>query len=246
MLHNHQGCHQWGASRWDLIHAVRTVCDAGRCFGISDHLYRSDLLHLGANKVVLKLPQLCNHQTQLPMPSGGRGTCNSHHKIEYSSLFTLQYFECYKRVISTGKLKIYTIDGSKYCAKNKCNTVWTPPWRYKHPSCGANRSSDVGVTVNINTEYNLIAINRIIKCISSDLGTKYCQVLESCAVYTAPPVLSKRSLVAQVGVYLASRCIWMRRQLFLQYSCGTSISDWAFTKPSPWHNSGCTQCCKCS
>jgi len=59
---------------------------------------------------------------------------------------------------STGKLKIYTIDGSKYCAKNECNTMIIAPRRHTHPSSGANRPSDVAVTVNINAEFNLSLI----------------------------------------------------------------------------------------
>jgi len=57
--------------------------------------------------------------------------------------------------ISAGKLRIYTIDGSKYCAKNECNTTITAPRRHKHPSSGANTPSDFAVTVNINAEFNL-------------------------------------------------------------------------------------------
>jgi hypothetical protein len=51
--------------------------------------------------------------------------------------------------ISIRKLKIYTIDGSMYCAKNECNTMRIAPTRYKDPSSSANRPSDVAVTVNI-------------------------------------------------------------------------------------------------
>jgi len=40
--------------------------------------------------------------------------------------------------ISIGKLKIYTIDGSKYCAKNKCNAMRIEPRRHNDPSSGAN------------------------------------------------------------------------------------------------------------
>jgi hypothetical protein len=61
-------------------------------------------------------------------------------------------------VISTAKLKIYTIDGSKYCAKKECNTMIIVPRRHKHPSSGANRPSDIAVTVNINAEFNLSLI----------------------------------------------------------------------------------------
>jgi hypothetical protein len=55
-------------------------------------------------------------------------------------------------------LKIYTIDGSKYCANNECNTMIIMPRRYKDPSSGANRPSDIAVTVNINAEFNLSLI----------------------------------------------------------------------------------------
>jgi len=57
--------------------------------------------------------------------------------------------------IPTGKLKIYTIDGSKYCAKNECNMMIIAPRRHKRPSSSANRPPDVAVTVNINAEFNL-------------------------------------------------------------------------------------------
>jgi len=52
-------------------------------------------------------------------------------------------------------MKIYKIDGSKYCAKNECNTMISMPEWHKHPSSGANSLSDVGVSVNINAEFNL-------------------------------------------------------------------------------------------
>ena len=89
-VHNYQAPHEWGNLRRDLGHAVRTVCDAGRCFGISYHFYHSDLVHLGANWVVLKLSRLCNHPTWLPIPSSGQSTCNWWHGIENTSLFTLR------------------------------------------------------------------------------------------------------------------------------------------------------------
>jgi len=50
---------------------------------------------------------------------------------------------------------IYTIYGSNYCAKNECNMMILAPRRHKHLSSGANRPSDVAVTVNINAEFNL-------------------------------------------------------------------------------------------
>jgi len=61
------------------------------------------------------------------------------------------------------------------------------PRRHRHPSSGANRSSDIGETVNINAEFNLIAVDPMIECISRDLVTEYCQGVESSAVYPAPP-----------------------------------------------------------
>jgi len=59
------GPHACEASRGDLVHAERKVYDAGRCHCITHYFYRSDLVHLGANCVVLGLSQLCNHPTQL-------------------------------------------------------------------------------------------------------------------------------------------------------------------------------------
>jgi len=56
------------------------------------------------------------------------------------------------------KLKIYPIDGLKYCANNECNTRIMAPRRLKHPSSGENRPSDVAVTVNSNAEFNLSLI----------------------------------------------------------------------------------------
>jgi hypothetical protein len=42
--------------------------------------------------------------------------------------------------------------------KNECNTMIITPRRHKHPSSGANRPSDVAITVNINAEINLSSI----------------------------------------------------------------------------------------
>jgi len=95
------------------------------------------------------------------------------------------------RGVSTGKLNIYTIYGSKYCAKKELNPMITELRRYKHPSSSANRLSDVGVTVNINAEFNLMAINPIIECFSRNLVIEYCEGLKSSAVYTAPPIFVK-------------------------------------------------------
>jgi len=49
-------------------------------------------------------------------------------------------------------------NGSMYCAKTECNMMIIAPRRHKQPSTGANRSSEVAVTVNINAEFNLSLI----------------------------------------------------------------------------------------
>jgi len=50
------------------------------------------------------------------------------------------------------------MDGSKYCAKNECNTMIIAPKWHKHLSHGANGPSDFAVTVNINAQFNLSLI----------------------------------------------------------------------------------------
>jgi len=92
VLHNHQASQEWGASGWYLVLAVRTVCNTGHCFGISYHFYRSDLIHLGANWIVIKLSQLCNHPIWLQTPRGGKSRRNWWHRIENTSLFALRCF----------------------------------------------------------------------------------------------------------------------------------------------------------
>jgi len=62
------------------------------------------------------------------------------------------------------------------------------PRRHQHPSSGANRPSDVAVTVNFNAEFNLMPVNPISECFSRDLVPEYCQGLEASAVSTVPPV----------------------------------------------------------
>jgi hypothetical protein len=83
-------------------------------------------------------------------PSGGKSRRNGSHTIESTSLVAVRCFYLCQTVISIEKLKIYTIDGSKYCAKNECNMMIIRPRRDKHPSSGANSPSDVAVLVNIN------------------------------------------------------------------------------------------------
>jgi hypothetical protein len=50
------------------------------------------------------------------------------------------------------------------------------PRRHQHPSSGANRPSDVAVTVNFNAELNLMPVNPIIEWFSRNLVPEYCQV----------------------------------------------------------------------
>jgi hypothetical protein len=61
------------------------------------------------------------------------------------------------------------------------------PSRHQHPSTGANRPSDVAVTVNIKAEFNLKPVNAIIEFYSTDLVLEYCQGLEACGICTASP-----------------------------------------------------------
>jgi hypothetical protein len=49
ILPHYQAPHERQASRRDLVLVVRTVYNAGCCFGISYHFCRSNLVHLGAN-----------------------------------------------------------------------------------------------------------------------------------------------------------------------------------------------------
>jgi hypothetical protein len=74
-----------------------------------------------------------------------------------------------------------------YCVKNKCNIMIIVPRRNQHRSSGANRPSDVAVTVNFNAEFNLMAVSPVIECFSRDLVPEYCQGLEASAVSTVPP-----------------------------------------------------------
>jgi len=64
--------------------------------------------------------------------------------------------------------------------------ITAPTW-HKLPSSGANRPSEVAVTVDINVECNQIAVNPIIDCFSRDLVPEYCHGIESSKVYTVPP-----------------------------------------------------------
>jgi hypothetical protein len=63
----------------------------------------------------------------------------------------------------------------------------TMPRRHNHPSRGANRPSDIAVTVNINAEINLMDDYPVIEYFSMRLVPEECQSVESSAVYTAPP-----------------------------------------------------------
>jgi hypothetical protein len=89
------------------------------------------------------------------MPSGGKSARDSCHRIQNRSWSALRCIEVCQRGIFPEKLKIYTMDGWKYCAQNERDMMVIALRRYKHPSGGANRHSDVPRTVNINAEFTL-------------------------------------------------------------------------------------------
>jgi hypothetical protein len=107
------------------------------------------------------------------IPCGGKNTCNWYHRMEIMSLFALRHIQLSHRGISTVKLKIYRINGSKNYSKNMCNTILTTPRMHQCPSSSANRPSDVAVTVNINAEFHVMAVSPIIECFSKNLVHKY-------------------------------------------------------------------------
>jgi len=53
---------------------------------------------------------------------------------------------------------MYITNGSKYCAKNECNTIIIAPRWHKHHSSGANRPSDIAGKLNISAECSLSLI----------------------------------------------------------------------------------------
>ena len=100
--------------------------------------------------------------------------------------------------MSTAKLELYTIDDSKYCAKNECNMLIIAPRRYKHPLSCANGPSDIAVIVDINAEFNLTLIRwQLTPELNTVQGISYpCIVtgvsdLESSTVCTAPAYFFK-------------------------------------------------------
>jgi hypothetical protein len=60
--------------------------------------------------------------------------------------------------ISTGKLKIFTINDLKYCAKTEGNPMRIETGMPKSTFSSANRPSDIAVALNINAESNLSII----------------------------------------------------------------------------------------
>jgi len=115
------------------------------------------------------------------MPSGGKDTCNRYHRMEIMSVFTLQSIQLSQRGTSTGKLKIYRINSSKYYSKSRCSTMITTTRMHKCPSSGANRPSDFAVTVNINAEFHVMAVSPIIECFAKDFVHGYSHSMEFCA-----------------------------------------------------------------
>jgi len=76
-----------------------------------------------------------------------------------------------------------------YCPKNKCNAVIIARRRHRYPSSGANKPSDVVVTVNVNAEFNLMPVNPIIEWFWRDPIPEHCQVLDASVISTGPPSL---------------------------------------------------------
>jgi len=102
------------------------------------------------------------------------------------SFFALRDVELCQSGISTRKLKIYTVEGFKYCARKRWNTMIIAPGTHKHPSSGANRTSYIAVTMNTNAKFHLTAVNPIMKFFSTDFVPENCHRVESRAVYTGP------------------------------------------------------------
>jgi len=143
-------------------------------------------------------------------PSGGQCTHHWCHKMRNLSFFAPRSLYLCHPGISTGKLKIYTIDCSRYCAKNECNTVMVAPRRHKHPLSGANSPSDVAVIVNINPKINLSSIWwHLTAWLNASQGILSLSIImsdsdwKSSAVLTATALFSNPSWVTQIGVYLA-------------------------------------------
>ena len=84
------------------------------------------------------VPTVQQFNTATNMPSGGNSTRNRDPRVENTSLRTLQCIGLCFKVVSTGKLKIYTIYRSKNCAQNRSNTVIIVPGRHKPASSIAN------------------------------------------------------------------------------------------------------------
>jgi len=67
----------------------------------------------------------------------------------------------------------------------------TAPRRHKHCSSSANRPSDIAVIVNIDAEFNMMAVNPIIAYFSRNPIPKYCHNFESSVVFTTPNIFVK-------------------------------------------------------
>jgi len=158
-------CAQPPVSWWMRILEMRGCTCGEECFRCEELLLHATLRetlwpcaarrNLSSSHLV---PPVQPSNTATNAASSGMITHNWCYSIVITSLFTLRCFYLCQWVTSTTKLMIYTIDGSKYCAKNECNTMITTLRRHKHPSSGANRPSDIAVTVNINAELNLSSI----------------------------------------------------------------------------------------
>jgi len=108
----------------------------------------------------------------------------------------------------------------------------TTPRRHKHPSSCANRPSDVGVTVNINTEFILMIVNPIIESFSRDLVSEYCEGLQSSAVNTAPPLFVE-TLAAHANSSVPSPAVAYARTGNCSYILNVEHPDLTMHSPIP-------------
>jgi len=108
-------------------------------------------------------------------------------------LFALQYINLCERRISTGKLKIYTIEGQMYWFKNKCNIVKIMPKNASTPFKWCKYTFRTGCTSEyqcwVQPQLNLMGVNRIMKRFSMDLVPQDCHCLVCNAIFSAPYIV---------------------------------------------------------
>jgi len=91
----------------------------------------------------------------------------------------------------------------------------TEPKRHKHPSSGANRPSDIPETVNINAEFDQMAVNTRLQCFQG-ISSRIIVTVQSLVLSTLPlPLLSNPSMVTKIDVHLACRYTSTQRIILL-------------------------------